>query len=88
MGGAEDQESEPHVCGLMKTQNAVEEGDGGGRGKGRFGSDGRVIGALRNIFIGQAIFESNVCKSDNCFGQVAPKKKVSASKSNRGFKLY
>lgn len=37
---AESQESEPHVCGLMKTWKVVEEGSGGGSGKGRFGSGG------------------------------------------------
>lgn len=77
-------------CGLMKVQNTAEEGDGGGRGKGRFGSDGRVIGAPWNVFIGQAIFESNVCKSDNSVLSkwYLKRRLVSASKSNRGLKLY
>lgn len=50
MGRAEGQESEPHVCGLMKAQNAVEEGNGGERRKGGFMSDGRVISAPMECF--------------------------------------
>lgn len=61
----EGQESEPHVCNLMKAQNVVEEGGGEGSGKGRFGSDDRVINAMWKVaFIGYAVSESN-CVSDN-----------------------
>lgn len=43
-----------------------------------------------NVFIGQAIFESNVCKSDNSVlaKWYLKRKLVSTSKSDRGLKLY
>lgn len=43
-----------------------------------------------NVFIGQAVFESNVCKSDNSVlaKWYLKRKLVSTSKSDRGLKLY